>query len=282
MARGSGDRAAREQTNNRVFIVSGAMAVIGGVLMWLSGLSWSKDYPQWSAFLGQLGGLLVATGLVTVAWETFGRRQFTREVLSLANLSTDLKNSGIVRISDQYLDDVELWARLFRDVKRLDIVVAYASTWRNTHRQRLQSAAQTKGARIRVFLPDPDDDLTMRTLAHRFNMEVDTLRGKVAEAKLDFESLPVAESASLTVFLRPGDLVYSAYRFDSNAVVTLYSHSRERQSSVPMFVVEGGTLFRFVKNDIDAILKQAQDHADRPSVAVIPGNVIESGKGAKR
>jgi hypothetical protein len=40
-------------------------------------------------------------------------------------------------------------------------------------------------------------------------------------------------------------------------VLTLYSHSRKRQTSVPMFVVDGGDLFTFVYGDINAILEQS-------------------------
>ena len=118
----------------RLAIILGLCFVVAGVLlMWWSGTSEWKSNDQMQAFLGQVGGLLLATGLLAVAWDLFGRRSLANEVLAKAGLSADVVRAGIVRVTDQYLAEVE-WASLFRDVNRLDIFVAYAATWRNTHR----------------------------------------------------------------------------------------------------------------------------------------------------
>ncbi|MFD4434125.1 hypothetical protein, partial [Nocardia sp. NPDC058497] len=178
-------------------------------------------------------------------------------IMEIANLSTDLQNSGIKRVTDQYLRD-DMWSDLFSDVQKLDIVVAYASTWRNTHRARIMQVAANPSARIRVFLPDPNDDATISNLALRFSMEPGDLRSKVSEAVADFKSMSRPGGTQVEVWLRKGDLVYSCYRFGTQrAVVTLYSHTRERQTSVPTFVVDGGSLFSFVYNDIEAIRAQS-------------------------
>lgn len=230
--------------------------LVGLIVLWVSGLEWSEANGPFSAFLSQLGGLLVATGLITIAWDLLGRRAFADEVLAKAKLSTDVVDSGLVRVTDQYLDEVE-WAELFRNVHKLDIVVAYASTWRNAHRGRLEAAAR-RGCRIRVFLPDYRDDDTIKVLAGRFSMDPAALKSKIQEAVVDIRSLPVADPASLQVYLRKGDLVFSCYRFDSRAVLTLYSHSRERRTNVPTFVMNGGSLFTYVYTELEAIEQQSQ------------------------
>ncbi|WP_455132209.1 hypothetical protein [Microbacterium aurum] len=154
---------------------------MSGLLLLLASSVKPEKWAPWSAFTSQLGGLLAATGLVTVAWEQWGRRNFTTEIMDIANLSTDLQNSGIKRVTDQYLRD-DVWSDLFTDVQKLDIVVAYASTWRNTHRGRIMQIATNPSARIRVFLPDPNDDATMNNLALRFDMNLADIRSKVQEA----------------------------------------------------------------------------------------------------
>jgi hypothetical protein len=58
--------------------------------------------------------------------------------------------------------------------------------------------------------------------------------------------------------VRAGDAVFSCYRFDSQAVLTLYSHGRERRNQVPTLVVRGGELFDFVYNEIAAIAEQSR------------------------
>lgn len=237
-------------------ILALVFVIVGGVLLYLSGLDAISDSKSWSAFLSQLGGLVLATGLITFAWDLVGRRAFADEVLAKAKLSTDVVESGLTRVTDQYLEEVE-WADLFRDVTKLDIFVSYASTWRNTHRARLGAVAARPGARIRVFLPDYRDAPTMAVLADRFNMAPAELIPKVREAVGDFKALARTGGATVQVYLRSGDLVFSCYRFDSRAVLTLYTHSRERRTHVPTFVIENGSLFQFVYDELAALERQS-------------------------
>ena len=69
----------------RLAIILGLCFVVAGVLlMWWSGTSEWKSNDQMQAFLGQVGGLLLATGLLAVAWDLFGRRSLANEVLAKA------------------------------------------------------------------------------------------------------------------------------------------------------------------------------------------------------
>lgn len=252
-------------TTKSAIILGLCFVIVGGVLLWWSGTSqWQSNAPV-QAFLAQAGGLLLATGLLAVAWDLFGRRALADEVLAKAGLSADVVRAGISRVTNQYLGEVE-WASLFRDVNKLDIVIAYAATWRNTHRASLQQVARQADARIRVFLPDPEDDRTVAVLADRFGTQPAGLVNKINEAIRDFRSLAVPGGAAIEVWLRAGDAVFSCYRFDSNAVLTLYSHGRGRRTQVPTFVVSGGELFDFVYNELTAIAAQSRPAPEeRPS-----------------
>jgi hypothetical protein len=243
-------------TTRLAIILGLCFVVIGALLMWWSGTSEWKSNEQMQAFLGQVGGLVLATGLLAVAWDLFGRRSLADEVLAKAGLSTDIVRAGIVRVTDQYLAEVE-WVSLFRNVTRLDIFVAYGATWRNAHRASLQQVAQRPDARIRVFLPDPDDARSVAVLSDRFHMQPEALISKIHEAIQDFRSLAVPGGAMLEVWVRAGDAVFSCYRFDSKAVLTLYSHGQERRTQVPTFVVDGGELFEFVYKELTAIAAQS-------------------------
>jgi len=248
----------RKLTNSSVLAISGVTVAVGAALLLWSAFGFSSQQVAWSSFISQLGGLLAATGVVTFAWELHGRRQFADETMALAGLSQDLKRAGIVRVANQYLEDQALWNELFRDVHKLDILVAYASTWRNAHRARLEAVAKNPSARIRVFLPDPGDDPTIQNLARRFSTDPEDLKRKIREAIRDFEELHRPKGAKVEVLLRTGDLVYSCYRFDSQAVITLYSHARKRQSQVPMFLVRQGDLFDFVYQDLTTIAAESR------------------------
>jgi hypothetical protein len=82
-----------------------------------------------------------------VLWELAGKRAFTREILETARTSTDVEAAGLNRIGVRYLDDPD-WEQLFRPVRKLDIFVAYARTWRHSNLSRLRAVAARPGARI--------------------------------------------------------------------------------------------------------------------------------------
>lgn len=254
----SGRAPEKQFTTLKVFAISAVGVGLGLVILWLSadGNLLGKSQAA-AALFSSFGGLVVATSLVTLGWELVGKRTFAREVMSIAHLAADIESAGIQRITDQYLDAVE-WSRLLQGSSRVDIVVAYASTWRNTHRGNLEQIAHRPGSRLRVYLPDPDCDQTMRILADRFAVTPDVLRGRVQEAISDFFGLRKAAGGDVEVYVRSGDAVFSCYRMDGRAVLTLYSHTRKRRSSVPTFLVSGGQLWDFVYDEINAIREQSR------------------------
>lgn len=97
----------------------------------------------------------------------------------------------------------------------------------------------------------------MRVLADRFGTNEAGITATVREAVAYYKGLQVHGGAVVEVWLRAGDAVFSCYRFDQRAVLTLYSHSRERKTSVPTLVVGSGILFKFIRDEIDALHNQS-------------------------
>jgi hypothetical protein len=267
MSTGRNNRSDRSaETNARVLILA-LIAVVAAILLFLIAEhdAWFKNLQWLQATMEQVAGLIVATGLLSAGWELVGKRRFAAEVLEKAKLSSDVTDSGLKRVTDQYLEDVE-WAELFAGATQLDVVVAYARTWRNNHAERLRSLAAMSGGRLRVFLPDPDDGPTMAILADRFNMTPARIAETVNEAIDEYSALDRPGGGSVEVWVRSGDVVYSCYRFDHRAaVLTLYSHSKERRTSVPTLVVGRGRLFRFVSEELEAIEKQSRPVYPEPA-----------------
>jgi len=254
------DRSSNEsvgETDARAWIISLSAVILAlGLFYVASRDDWLRRDSPLQSVVSQVAGLVVATGLLSVAWELIGKRRFAAEVLSKARLSTDVVEAGITRVTNNYLDDVE-WEDLFDDVTQLDIVVAYARTWRNAHISRLQGMAKRSGTRIRVFLPDPDDTETMVVLAKRFSTTVEDLQKTVREALEEFSELAQPGGGEVCVYVRSGDAMFSCYVFDKQAVLTLYSHG-QRRTPVPTLGVRGGTLYRFVADEVAAIEKQSE------------------------
>ena len=225
-----------EVVNLRTVLLAAGFTAIGVVLLWVSVQEWAATSDgranPWSNLLSQTGGLLIATGLLTVAWEFIARRAFAREVFAKAQLSSEVVGSGLVRVPERYyaMD----WDELFQGAKQLDVVVAYARTWRNSQTEQLRALA--KRGVLRVYLPDPDDAATLEVFAARFARDVKRMESDIREAITEYQAL----GTNVEVYVRKGDFVFTCYRFDRQSVLTLYSHTRERQTLVPTFVVEGG------------------------------------------
>lgn len=218
-----------------------------------------------------LGGLLVVSVAAAGLWSLFGKRAFAAEVHAIARTSTDIQQAGIIRVGMNYREDPD-WEALFATVRKLDVSVAYGSTWRNLQLDRLRRLAGLSDARIRVFLPDPEDDATINRLADRFGYQPGKLRAEIEEAGKFFNDLRVPGGASIEVYHRPGHWLFSCYRFDQTAVVTLYSHQRLRVSVPTIVVRDGGSFYDFIRKELEAIKDQSHpaplpDSNDSPASA---------------
>ncbi|WP_150241402.1 hypothetical protein [Nocardiopsis quinghaiensis] len=253
------NRPFRELLTAKFILVAVAVSFIGILLLYLGSIErfWiGRDGVQ--ALVNQLGSILVVSVSLALIWELLGKRAFAREIFENSRAMGDIEASGIQSIGTDYVSDPD-WGELFRGVRELDIFVAYARTWRNSHLERLRDLAQVKGARIRVILPDPECSETVSTLARRFDMTEGDLRSAIEEARRDFIGLRNPEGAEVQVYYRKGDLVFSLYRFDARAVVTLYSHS-QRRGQVPNVVCKSsGTIYSFVVDEFNGVLEQSRN-----------------------
>ncbi|MCU7724562.1 hypothetical protein ODJ79_12615 [Actinoplanes sp. KI2] len=242
--------------NTYKYLLAGVPVLLVGIWFLYLGSDQTRfwrSHPSSQAFLEALGGLLIVTAGFSMLWELMGKRAFARELMESWRTSADLEAAGIKRVTDQFYD-ATLWEDCFKGVEKLDIFVAYANTWRRMHMAKLKEVAKKSSGRIRVYLADPDDDLTMKTLSARFETTPDDLRKKIAETKDEFESLRVPGGASIEVWYWAGDRVFTFYRFDNTAVFVPYKHSEGRSSSLPTIACRnGGLIFQFVYDELVSI-----------------------------
>lgn len=126
----------KKVSNYLAIILSIALVAVGILALYISETKWLADYMAWKATISQIGGLLLATGLLAIIWDLAAKRAFANEMFSIARIATDIKEAGVERVSLRYLQDVE-WDRLFESAREIDIFVSYASTWRKVHDTRL-------------------------------------------------------------------------------------------------------------------------------------------------
>ncbi|WP_143219034.1 hypothetical protein [Actinokineospora bangkokensis] len=242
----------------QVVIVSLVSFGVGvGILVTAATWEWVTSKAGLQNVLNNLGGTVVTSVALFLVWDLVGRRSFKREMLDTVQYAADLEDSGVVRVGTDYLREPD-WNDLFRSVTEIDIFFAYGSTWRNNHHSKLVDFLGGKNSRLRVVLPDPEDEATVRVLSQRFSMTSDKLADSIREAVTLFTDLSVTAAGEVQVYARSGDSLFSYYRFDGKAVVTMYAHEKKRKN-VPVVVCQkGGSLHSFFTADFDALLKEGK------------------------
>jgi hypothetical protein len=243
-------------TNLKYWLLAAAGLVVGVLLLFFSGLAWFKEHETFGTLANQLGGLLIASVALATLWDLVGRRSFFREMLEVLELKQDVHVAGLTAIGTDYRKIVD-WDACLNSAKRLDIFAAWATTWRNNNQVNLQRIASRSDAVIRVCLPDPTDNNCTKTLATRFNMTQHEVRAKLSEAIDGYKKLDGNGSATgrVEIYTTPVFRAFSAYRIDTQFVVTLYHHKDNRSGSFPALTCkEGGSLYAFFDEDLEGVL----------------------------
>jgi hypothetical protein len=244
-----------ERTFLRTLLQAFIVAVIGILLLYFSNQPPISAHPSLEGLLRDLGDLLVASVTLYLLWELHGKRAFMEEVEARLNLASKAK---ISMVTDHFYTEIP-WREFFANVKNLDIFVVYASTWRKQLQGEFEALARTRGARIRIILPDPEDPATVQALCHRLGYEEAYMRECILEAYADFTRLQQLEGqqpkAKIEIFFLSRPPLYSYYRFDDKALLSLFSHKGSKQV-VPAIVCErGGTIYSFLQGEFDSITK---------------------------
>lgn len=235
-------------------LLAGALLVVGFVLMLLNadGRLW------WQSVLFQLGMAIFIAVVFTGLWEWWGKRLLAQEVYELVGVGVDIQRWGLRSVSMDWPS--QKWTELFEASYNVDVLLAYGATWRGLNQTALETFLRDPRRTLRVCLPDPEEEWLMRALAERFSKNPVEVAEKIREATRHFFHLRQEGGATVSVFYRPGEPVYSIYRFESVAVLTLYPHRRER-SQTPTLVAGPGELFSFVREDYEKALQMSREVA---------------------
>jgi len=248
----------KEVVNFRTLLAGAFVLIIGAFMLYCSNSQtfWTNRQPLQS-LVRDLGSLMCVSVVISLLWHLWASRAFLDEVLAQTKIADDVRRAGITGVSATFHEEIP-WGKLFQDVTHFDIFFAYGRTWRNTYAESLRNVAQRERAHIRIVLPDPEDQQTVAELAKRFDYSKEELIKLIKEAEADFRSLRPTEDSkgtSVSLWFLPYAPQFTFYRFDSTAVLALYTHRRER-IGVPTFIVEkGGSLYHFIKEDFKSMVK---------------------------
>lgn len=219
----------KQITNLRTYVAS-AIIFIVGVLLLIAGerTTFAEGYLWAKSVISNFGALLIASVSIAMLWELFSKRSFLDELLAKTGLAEDLRTVGVTGVSLNPVRGPD-FSKIIRSSERLDIFVCYANTWRATFEEDLKFLASKKNSRIRLIVPDPDNQEIMKDLAKRFNAnDAATMEGRIRQAIIEYKALfaSVANTKlDFSIWTHDETPVSSFYRFDRCAVITLYKHA---------------------------------------------------------
>lgn len=244
-------------TNLRASVTAFVVAGLGlAALLTSAWLPWLQEESQdWLRnALSQLGSLLLVSGAVAVYWDLRGKRDMIDEVLARVRTSEEVRLSGIDGVTTEYQSLP--WGDFLEASSTFDLFIISGHTWRGSSWKHLKQFAANPKKSMRVFLPDPEDAPTVAVIAQRLDSTPEQVAGQIKEMAREMAELLESRGADIRIYYRTGDPTYTLYKFDSVAVVTMYSNSRKR-ADVPALTVRKGTFLSFFETEIAAIEKQS-------------------------
>jgi hypothetical protein len=245
----------RRVTSLKYWLISTVALTVGLLLLYLSGTRWFEKHGSVGTLCNQLGGLAIASVALATLWELAGRRSFFQEMLEVLHLKSDLDAAGLEAVGVDYTKAID-WGAALGTARQLDVLAAWATTWRNTNQTKLTELADHSGAKIRICLPDVGDPSCVRQLATRFNYTQSEVRSKLNEALEGYKALDSnRRTGQVEIYTSSVFHAFTAYRVDDQFVVTLYHHKDGRSGEVPVFRCRrGGSLYKFFESDLEGIL----------------------------
>lgn len=221
-----------------VFSIISILVCLG--LMIVFNLDWIKDDVIKNIILSVLSSFIVSAFLLGL-WELFAKKSFAEEILNLADISSNIRASGLEQVYINF-KDID-WREAIRNCDELTVVVAYAKTWRNSNSDVLTELVKRKGT-LTVYLPNFNDINILSDLARRFTTTTDDVK------QLILESADFYFDIGATVHLFSGTFSNSYYIIDKVAIMSFYNHHHARGEVPALRTNSSGSLYKYIENEI--------------------------------
>lgn len=229
-------------------ILASIIGLLFGALLIMFGQSAKNDWLQ--ILLTHTGSFVIASVAMALIFQFWQMRGLLEDLYRAMRWSEQMTASGVSGFSTSFHDNVQ-WDKLF-DRKRgnkLNIMFAYASTWRNANQQRLENFLSDGQASVEVVLPDPEVEVVIEELAYRFAMTVEDLKTRIKDALDFFKTIGDNFPGKVRVYYMPKTLTFSFYRFNSHAVIASYRHQPNRGTIMTITARRGGDLYGWIRSE---------------------------------
>jgi hypothetical protein len=248
-----------ERVNLRTLLASLIVGGLGLSFLFLSKPIEESGYHRWGSLSRESGAVLLASVALALLWDVVGRRAFADEILAKANMSRDLAESGIDVVCSSFQDKRIAWDELFKNACKLDVLMSYGHTWRNSQIERIDMMLSDPAAKIRIILPDPVDMDVVNVLSMRYRLTPEQLQREIADAKEFFEQRKSRAKGTVEIYFAHLVPLFSFYRFNNKVVFALYNH-RGGRIPVPTFIADkDGFLFKYFTSEFDGIIENKEN-----------------------
>jgi hypothetical protein len=179
----------------------------------------------------------------------------SEDVLSKITISSSIDNAGLIDITMQPRN--LNWDDLFDKVNEIDVFFTYARTWRNVNNNLLDQFIRRKGCRLRVVLPDPENNVILQELSNRFAKSPEEFRNLIHEATKDYLKMrEIGGKYGTTVEIWHASVtpMFTIYRFDKTVILALGSY-KSAKGDVPHLICQPeGTLYKYATGEFETLI----------------------------
>ena len=251
-----------QRTSLNSILIAVAFIILGiGLLYWSNSPEYWFGKASLQATIRDLGSLCVVSFAITLIWELVAKRSFSDELLAKAKISQELSSSGLIQIT---FESREIdWIKFLEEAKEVDLLFSFGRTWRGAYRQEVHELAQRKNVKLRVLLPDPDNQTILEGLSERFFTPPEKIKERIYEAKQEFSELQKEQfgsGASIEIWYISKQPGFAMYRFDNTAAIYLYPYAPYYTTGIegPHFIAKkGGSIFKLVSAQFDFLTNPA-------------------------
>lgn len=247
-------------------ILIGCVCIIISTFSCLS-TPWEQN-DNWRIIINNILATVTTVSFAGVAWEAIAKYTFSRDVVDMAGLSENIKESGTITIEKEWKDIP--WSTLLDGKRHIVAVFSYSTKWGQNHSNQLKNIAKKASGKgdseygFTVVLPDPSNTQLISSLAYRFEgvSEAEVVK-KIKAAAVFYHDLGAEieyHSKAIT------DSFYILG--DDTAIMAPFTHGKasggHTQTSVPALITKSpGFMYSYIIDEVKAIRETA-------SPAIIP------------
>ncbi|MCB8981552.1 MAG: hypothetical protein H6657_29445 [Ardenticatenaceae bacterium] len=216
--------------------------------------------------LRDIGSLIITTGGISLVYDLLMKRTFVQEILSKVKVSDDIEQAGIEQITFNPKESPGgiSWSKYIRQSKRIDVYFVHGIGWTLNNESNLKEAAANRRSKLRLFLPNYENQDNLKQISLRYNKSIPTLREDIIRAAKRFDELRANAKANVYVGLTDFAPPHSMYCFDDMAIIA-FSSVKTTKPKVPHFIGKrirndtDETIFNFVDTEFQALLEQSKE-----------------------